>query len=111
MSDILVKDYNINPNLDSLQEGKEGVFIYPSETFCVDLPINYACHHFHGSWLTENDNKTHWKLIVKKDYFKNKYFQMLDSCDKGHQALEKSGMLKWYSTQELMDEIKERLNE
>ena len=50
VSDLLVNEYNINPNKDELQIGKEGIVIYPSTYFCLDLPKNYATHHFVGTW-------------------------------------------------------------
>ena len=51
MSDILVKEFGINPNVDTFQMGNSGVAIYPSEIFCVETAVSWAVHEFEGSWL------------------------------------------------------------
>lgn len=54
VSDLLVNEFNIDPDLDELQVGNmKEVVIFPSEFFCIDLPTSYAVHHFNGSWLSE----------------------------------------------------------
>jgi hypothetical protein len=50
VSDLLTKEYNINPEKDEYQELADGIVIYPSSYFCLDLPKNYASHHFIGTW-------------------------------------------------------------
>lgn len=50
VSDIVVSRFGIDPDVDELQIGSDGVAIYPSTMFCLDLPRNVASHHFEGSW-------------------------------------------------------------
>jgi len=49
-SRMLVQEFGADPNRDEFQELKEGIMLYPSTYFSLDLPINYVTHHFSGSW-------------------------------------------------------------
>lgn len=49
-SRLLVNVFGADPQNDSYQELKEGIFLYPSSYFSLDLPKNYVTHHFSGSW-------------------------------------------------------------
>lgn len=71
VSDLLAQDYGINRNIDRLQFGIDGVVIYPSHTFCLDLPKNYATHHFNGSWL-DHKKEISYKEVVHAQYFSKK---------------------------------------
>lgn len=57
---ILINKFKIDSNKNILQIGTDNndtIHIYPSTTFCLDLPKNYATHHFFGSWVpSENRN-------------------------------------------------------
>ncbi|ADX67333.1 glycosyltransferase family 32 protein [Weeksella virosa] len=72
VSDLLVKEYGINPDKDEYQKGKDGIVIYPSTYFCLDLPKNYATHHFVGTWH-ERDYPNPFKDFVHA-YYKTKEF-------------------------------------
>ncbi|GGG96891.1 glycosyltransferase family 32 protein [Pedobacter zeae] len=72
VSGILEKHYKVNRNEDRLQRLEDGVCIYPSSTFCIDLPKNYACHHFNGSW--EEKNEVLYKDLMRFYYYENQYF-------------------------------------
>ncbi len=64
-SKLLVERFGANPNQDKLQELKEGIMLFPSSYFSLDLPLNYVVHHFSGSWhdsWTEEDN-TYKKMV------------------------------------------------
>lgn len=50
VSELLIKEYKVDANTDSYQELGDGIVIYPSSYFCLDLPKNYAAHHFVGTW-------------------------------------------------------------
>lgn len=50
VSELLVKEYGIDPQKDEKQELKDGIVIYPSTYFCLDLAKNYTTHHFIGTW-------------------------------------------------------------
>ncbi len=49
-SRLLVEKYGADAQKDVFQELKEGIILYPSEYFSLDLPKNYVTHHFSGSW-------------------------------------------------------------
>ncbi len=49
-SKLLVEEFGADANYDNYQELKEGIALYPSTYFSLDLPINYVTHHFSGSW-------------------------------------------------------------
>lgn len=58
-SRLLVDEFGADANKDQYQELNQGVVLYPSTFFSLDLPINYVTHHFSGSWhesWTEEQN-------------------------------------------------------
>lgn len=68
---ILAMDYNINTldnNNQIGQDAKNSIHIYASHYFCLDLPINYASHHFIGSWIDKS------KTLNVKDYIHQNYY-------------------------------------
>jgi hypothetical protein len=67
MKMILEQRFGIDSSRDELQIGREGVAIYPSTAFCLDLPVNYATHHFSGSWLPEEWGTVDYKSRLNED--------------------------------------------
>jgi hypothetical protein len=67
VSEILESEFDIDPTRDELQIGKEGIAIYPSSMFCLDIPFNLATHHFEGSWLGESD-RHQYKYWINRDW-------------------------------------------
>lgn len=68
---ILVRDFGINCAVDEIQVGNDGqntIHIFASHFFCLDLPKNYATHHFYGSWLDEK-NERNYKDFVHQNYY------------------------------------------
>ena len=63
VSDLLINHYNADPEKDEYQELEDGIVIYPSTYFCLDLPKNYAAHHFVGTWH-ERDTPNPFKDYV-----------------------------------------------
>lgn len=64
-SKLLVNEFGANPDSDSFQELKEGIILYPSSYFSLDLPINYVTHHFSGSWHdTWTEERNTYKEMV-----------------------------------------------
>lgn len=49
-SKLLSEKYGADPQRDARQELKEGIQLYPSPYFSLDLPKNFVTHHFAGSW-------------------------------------------------------------
>lgn len=86
VSTILVDHFGIDPNKDRLQHGRDGVTIYPSSHFCVDLPQNFAVHHFDGSWVEHPANKMSFKKKVQRDFY-------LEQLSRGEEANELSTLI------------------
>lgn len=76
VSDILLKNYNVNPHKNELQILKNDLYIYPSTYFCLNIEQNYAVHHFEGSWL-ETEKSTYGDLILKNHY-KNEFLKIYE---------------------------------
>lgn len=69
LSRLVEQYFGINIAKDEKQMGSDGidlVVIYPTETFCLDLNMSYATHHFSGSWLPG-------KNVTFKDYVHSHY--------------------------------------
>jgi hypothetical protein len=99
VSKILVEHFGADPNYDKLQNLKDGIAIYPSNYFCVDLPVNYACHHFNGSWMYKGKVKS---LSYNKSIL-FKYYQQEAISLQGEKELVKS--ISWSA---LLTEIPKR---
>jgi hypothetical protein len=101
VTDILVEHFGADPCNDQLQQLKEGVVIYPSNYFCVDLPVNFACHHFNGSWTKDTKGKN---LLPFTDQVRFNYYQQEAIRIRGQKELAKSISL-WV----LLTEIPKRM--
>ena len=86
VTDLLQKYFGVDPNADELQSCSEGLVVYPSNIFCVNLPENYATHYFTGTWGDLN-TPGHWSHIVLASFY-------LDSLRK----LERHGIIPINST-------------
>jgi hypothetical protein len=70
VSRTLIDEFGINPVSNAPQIGNDGkntIYIYPAEYFCLDLPPNFATHHFEGSWLDKKE-ETGFKDYVHSAY-------------------------------------------
>ncbi|MDO5542443.1 MAG: glycosyltransferase [Acinetobacter sp.] len=70
ISEILKNQFLIDPLKNILQIGsdtKNTIHIYPSTHFCLDLPKNFATHHFYGSWLPNKVRS--YKENTAENYF------------------------------------------
>jgi hypothetical protein len=85
VSDLLVSKYGVDRDRNEYQLLSDGVKIYSSETFCVDIPITYACHHFMGSWADTTHEKITWKAYITNDYYEEKYKLLLQQKDLHYQ--------------------------
>jgi hypothetical protein len=67
----LISEYGINLDYDGLQFGVEGLVIYPSYVFCLDLDsaLHYSTHLFLGSWVNENEKKVEMQKNLLQKYF------------------------------------------
>jgi len=76
ISNLLINEFKVNPDSDEKQELSHKIVIYPSTHFCLDLKVNYATHHFNGSWLTESIPH---KDDLHKMYFFEQYKELIGS--------------------------------
>lgn len=77
VTDLLVEEFGADPYNNSIQYLREGVVIYPSHFFCLDLELNFATHHFNGSWLEGNGNS--FKSELHEKYFRGKYIDIVSN--------------------------------
>lgn len=78
VADLLQHKFGANKYHDATQYLKEGIVIYPSNYFCVNLPDNFACHHFNGSWMKDKDgNKiAEFSTINTYNFYANKAIEL-----------------------------------
>lgn len=76
VSDFLIDFYKADPNKDEIQNLQDGICIYPSNYFCLNIDKNYAVHHFEGSWLEPNNYNFNSNLL--RTYYKNKYLNYFE---------------------------------
>ena len=61
-SDLLKKKYNASHE-DIYQELENGVTLFPSHYFSLDVPKNFVIHHFEGSWLDKKQKTTYKEMV------------------------------------------------
>lgn len=77
VSELLKSEYHIDAQRDEFQELADGIAIYPSSYFCLDLPKNYATHHFVGTWH-ERDTPNPFKNFVHSFFYLKKISEIKD---------------------------------
>ncbi len=53
MARLLEEQFEIDPLIDTYQEGADDIVIYPSETLCLGAHVGWTSHLFAGSWMPE----------------------------------------------------------
>lgn len=101
VSDLLIKEYGIDPLKDELQMGKDGIVIYPSTHFCLDLPKNYAAHHFVGTWH-ERDTPNPFKDYVHAHYYLKEITKFKGDKEQIHNVVNNH---KTISAEEILDKF------
>jgi mannosyltransferase OCH1-like enzyme len=76
VSDFLINFYKVDPCKDEIQNLQDGICIYPSNYFCLNIEKNYAVHHFEGSWLDVNN--LNYDSYLLKNYYKNKFLNYFE---------------------------------
>ena len=61
-SELLKKKYNASHE-DIYQELENGVTLFPSHYFSLDVPKNFVIHHFEGSWLDQKQKTTYKDMV------------------------------------------------
>ena len=69
VSDILVQQFGIDAARDVLQAGADGIAIYPSTHFCLDIAPNFAVHHFEGSWVDKARAISYKTQVMRRHHF------------------------------------------
>lgn len=105
VSDLLINQYKVNPEMDELQELEDGIVIYPSTTFCLDLPKNYASHHFIGTWH-KRDTPNPFKDYVHSYYYLNEVVKLKDGNKQAHNVFANR---KTIEPEEFLDKIPFRI--
>lgn len=101
VSDLLVDQYRVDPQLDELQKLDDGIYIYPSTTFCLDLPKNYATHHFIGTWH-KRETPNPFKDYVHTYYKLNEVVQISEGKKMINNVIQNKKSIK---IEEILDQI------
>jgi len=86
VSELLIKEYGVNPEKDEYQELPDGIVIYPSTHFCLDLPKNYAAHHFIGTWHTR-ETPNPFKDYAHAHYYLNEITKLKGGNEQIHNVV------------------------
>lgn len=105
VSDLLINEYKVDAQKDEYQELADGIVIYPSTHFCLDLPRNYASHHFIGTWH-KRDTPNPFKDYVHSYYYLNEIVKFKDGSKQVHNVVNNH---KNISAEELLDKIPFRM--
>jgi mannosyltransferase OCH1-like enzyme len=64
VTQILSSNFGVEINKNQMQKLDNGIVIYPSNFFTLDLPDNYATHHFANSWKDERNTSYKNNLLI-----------------------------------------------
>lgn len=105
-SKLLVDKYGADANKDAYQELKEGIVLYPSTYFSLDLPKNYITHHFSGSWhgVWDDDHNTYKNMVNTYGVLK----QLVDIPDSKENINNVIRNHKLFTIEEVLDKIPTR---
>ena len=93
VSELLKNQYHINAQKDEYQELEDGIVIYPSSYFCLDLPKNYTAHHFVGTWH-ERDTPNPFKDFVHAFFYLEKVAKIKDGKKEIHNVVNNMKMIE-----------------
>lgn len=115
-SRLLVKEFGADGNRDEYQELKEGIVLYPSTYFSLDLPINYVTHHFSGSWHDSwTEERNIYKEMVNMYGLLHQFQQQKHSKETiknvvyNHQFIDINKVLDQIPTRYIFDYLKKKL--
>ncbi len=105
VSDLLINEYGIDPSRDEYQEVADGIVIYPSTHFCLDLPRNYATHHFVGTWH-DRDIPNPFKDYVHAHYKVIEFAEIKNGKKEVHNVIYNHKMIE---VEKVLDQIPLRM--
>ncbi|MGS0748160.1 glycosyltransferase family 32 protein [Halpernia sp. GG3] len=92
VSELLEREYKINPDKDEYQELADGIAIYPSSYFCLDLPKNYTAHHFIGTWH-QRDTPNPFKDFVHTHFYLKSLRDLPNGVQEIHNVINNQKMM------------------
>lgn len=101
VSDLLINEYKVDPSRDEYQELADGIVIYPSTYFCLDLPKNYASHHFVGTWH-ESEALNPFKDFVHTSFHLKNLIEIKNSKKEIHNAVNNK---KMFSADDILNQF------
>lgn len=93
VSELLKTEYQIDAQRDEYQELADGIAIYPSSYFCLDLPKNYTSHHFVGTWH-DRDTPNPFKDFVHAFFYLEKVAQIKNGKKEIHNVVNNMKMIE-----------------
>ncbi|PWS31680.1 glycosyltransferase family 32 protein [Pedobacter paludis] len=105
VSEILIDKYKVDPNKNATQYLDDGIVIYSSDVFCVDITLNFACHHFNCSWVEDGEHPIPFKDALNLDYYKEKYLEAI----KVSKIVADKELVKYVKSKYLFAELFKRL--
>lgn len=93
VSELLKTEYQIDTQRDEYQELADGIAIYPSSYFCLDLPKNYTSHHFVGTWHNR-DTPNPFKDFVHAFFYLEKVAQIKNGKKEIHNVVNNMKMIE-----------------
>lgn len=115
-SNLLVEEFGADADKDEFQELKDGIALYPSHYFSLDIPKNYVVHHFSGSWhdsWTEERN-TYKEMVnmygILHQFQKEKFAkERVKAVVYDHQLIDIDKVLDQIPTRYIFDYLKKKL--
>lgn len=115
-SRMLVTEFGADADSDTYQELKDGIMLYPSTYFSLDLPINYVTHHFSGSWHDSwSEERNTYKEMVNMYGILNQLLKVKHSKETikntvyNHQKIDIDKVLDQIPTRYIFDYLKKKV--
>lgn len=115
-SRLLVEEFGADAEKDEFQELKEGIVLYPSHYFSLDIPKNFVVHHFSGSWHDSwTEERNTYKEMVNMYGLLNQFLKIKHSKESikntvyNHQKIDLDKVLDQIPTRYIFDYLKKKV--
>lgn len=115
-SRLLVEEFGADAEKDEFQELKEGIVLYPSHYFSLDIPKNFVVHHFSGSWHDSwTEERNTYKEMVNMYGLLNQFLKIKHSKESikntvyNHQKIDLDKVLDQIPTRYIFDYLKRKV--